>query len=147
MNLTDGAQGGHDPAAADSSCCLSTKGTIPFEGDKLEPEPENLCADEAGTGVGGISSGAGSLNTIIFEFDPIPSLFAAAASLFDFPGCLIVDPDIFLTSGEFSLILVFRVPSSFHSFVSSMRAAGSVDSASSPVGSTKICKRELVCEV
>jgi len=81
-----------------------------------------------------MSPGAGSLNGTIFELAPE----AAApepeedAILFDRPACLRVDPTSFFTSGTFSLILVLRVPRSFHSFVSCAACA------SAPVGSTNI---------
>jgi hypothetical protein len=108
-------------------------------GPRLEPEPEDFCDEDEGTG-GGAISGAGSRKTEIFELEAKPVPLAEAARRFDLPGCLIVDPAIFFTSGIFSLILVFRVPTSVHSFV---LAAKSADCASSPDGSTNICRRVL----
>ena len=106
-----------------------------------DPEPEGFCDEDEGSG-----GGTGSLKTEIFELEATAVPLAdVAASRFDFPGCLIVDPAIFFSSGTFSLILVFRVPRSPHSFML-LLAARSADCASSPVGSTNICRRLLFCD-
>lgn len=108
----------------------STKGANPLG---IEVELERAIFVE------GASSGVGSLNMAIFEVDPEGVAPEADATLLLLPGCLIVDPTIFLVSGTFSLIRVFRDPSSFHSFVEA--AASSDVSALSPVGSTNIWRR------
>lgn len=85
-----------------------------------------------GGGDGSSSPGAGSRKGTIFD-EPEAEPEELDAIRFERPACLIVVPTIFLTSGTFSLILVLRVPKSFHSFPLSSAAW-----ASAPVGSTNI---------
>lgn len=137
VNFGVGVLGGSvELEAADDALVSSTNGTNPA----FAAVGAFFCVD-TGTAGGGISPGPGSRNTAILELDPEAAVpVEAAASLFVLPACFIVEPTIFFTSGTFSLILVFRVPNSFHSL-----DPASAVCASSPVGSTNICRRPFGC--
>jgi hypothetical protein len=101
-----------------------------------------------GTAAGGgiESSGPGSLNT---ENPPLdfPEGLAEVeteATRLDFPACRKVVPAIFLTSGTFSLILVFRVPRSCHV---SEDVGDGPSVFEEPVGSRKIWREELEADM
>jgi len=107
----------------------STNGLKPPAAVFDEASPSFLAA---GAGIGGVSSGSGSLKMTIFDLE-----LESAAILLERPGCLSFEPAIVFTSGMFSFILVLRVPRSFHSFVTAP------SDASDPVGSTNIWIRLL----